>query len=51
MSEHAQYEEWCVLAAAGQISAEEFAEFQTHLRESSTVRRSARRRRISTPFG
>ena len=33
MPEHAQYEEWCVLAAAGQISAEEFAEFQTHLRE------------------
>jgi len=33
MLEHAKYEEWCVLAAAGQISAEEFAELRTHLRE------------------
>jgi hypothetical protein len=31
--EHAKYEEWCVLAAAGQISAEEFTELQAHLRE------------------
>ncbi len=35
MLEHAKYEEWCVLAAAGQISREEFAEFQTHLQECS----------------
>jgi hypothetical protein len=33
MLEHTKYEEWCVLAAAGQISLEEFAELQTHLRE------------------
>jgi hypothetical protein len=35
MLEHAKYEEFCALAAAGQISAEEFAEFQTHLQECS----------------
>ncbi len=33
MLEHAKYEELCALAAAGQISAEEFAEFQSHLQE------------------
>jgi hypothetical protein len=35
MLEHAEYEEFCALAAAGQISAEEFAEFQIHLQECS----------------
>lgn len=35
MLEHAKYEEFCALAAAGQISAEEFAEFQVHLQECS----------------
>jgi len=33
MLEHAKYEEWCVLAAAGQISVEEFTELQNHLRD------------------
>jgi hypothetical protein len=33
MLEHAKYEEFCALAAAGQISAEEFVELQTHFRE------------------
>jgi hypothetical protein len=35
MLEHAKYEELCALAAAGQISADEFAEFQIHLQECS----------------
>src|SRR5271170_5522823 len=33
MLEHTKYEEFCALAAAGQISAEEMAELQTHLQE------------------
>ena len=33
MLEHAKYEELCALAAAGQISSEEFAELQTHVQE------------------
>ena len=33
MLEHAKYEELCALAAAGQISAEEFAELQSHVQE------------------
>jgi hypothetical protein len=33
MLEHAKYEEFCALAAAGQISDEEMAELQTHLQE------------------
>jgi hypothetical protein len=33
MLEHAKYEELCALAAAGQISAEEFAELQAHFQE------------------
>jgi len=33
MLEHAKYEQWCVLAAAGQISPEDFAEFNAHLQE------------------
>src|SRR5271170_1512997 len=35
MLEHAKYEEFCALAAAGQISAKEFAELQTHFQECS----------------
>ena len=33
MPEHTKYEEFCALAAAGQISAEELAELQTHFQE------------------
>lgn len=33
MLEHAKYEELCASAAAGQISAEEFAELQSHVQE------------------
>jgi hypothetical protein len=33
MLEHAKYEEFCALAAVGQVSAEEFTEFQVHLQE------------------
>ena len=33
MLEHTKYEELCALAAAGRISVEEMAEFQTHLQE------------------
>ena len=35
MLEHSRYEEFCALAAAGQISAEEMAELQAHLQECS----------------
>src|ERR1700722_8129812 len=35
MLEHAKYEEFCALAAVGQVSAEEFTEFQVHLQECS----------------
>jgi Putative zinc-finger len=38
MLEHAKYEEFCALAAVGQISAEESAEFQAHLQECSHCR-------------
>jgi hypothetical protein len=36
MLEHAKYEELCALAATGQISAEEFAELQTHFQGCGT---------------
>src|SRR5664279_3192925 len=35
MLEHTKYEEFCALATVGLISAEEFAELQTHLKECS----------------
>jgi len=33
--EHTRYEEFCALASVGQMSAEEFAELQTHFQECS----------------
>ncbi len=38
MLEHSKYEKLCALAATGQISADEFAEFQVHLQECSHCR-------------
>ena len=40
MLEHTKYEEFCALAAVGQISAEQLADLQSHLQECSLCRNS-----------
>ena len=51
MLEHSRYEEFCALAAAGQISAEEMAELQTHLQECSLCKDCAKSSWILIQFG